>query len=90
MGRRSFLNLVRLLARCRARSVPEFLRVPVHQSWQQRWTGMLAVAAQRSFAASLLELPLHSQANRDGNSPGRDELLSDARWTTAPAASRLA
>ena len=62
-------QFVRLLARCRTRSAPPPTCVPPPS---QR--GRSGVAAARSFAASLLSLPLHSTANVDGALPD----LSDA------------
>jgi len=49
---------VRLLAQAKARAAPEVLRRSAELAWQRRWSAILAVAAQRSLAASLLELPL--------------------------------
>ena len=46
---------VRLLARARARAEVPGLRASAARAWQRRWTAMLAVAAQRAVAASLLE-----------------------------------
>ena len=49
-----------------------------------RWSGLLAVAAQRAFAASLLELPPAS-ASELGERPEPElhELLAEARWDHA-------
>ena len=55
------LDFVRRLARAKARSQPEWLRASAAQAYVHRWSGMLAVAAQRAFAASLLELPLANE-----------------------------
>ena len=49
----SFLRL----ARHRAAGLPPPLRAAACAGWVQRWSGILAVAAMRAFAASLLELP---------------------------------
>ena len=46
-----------MLARARAAEVPAPLRAAVRAAWVARWSGILAVAGQRAFAASLLELP---------------------------------
>ncbi|OLQ08844.1 hypothetical protein AK812_SmicGene7597 [Symbiodinium microadriaticum] len=51
------VQLLRLLARHRADSVPAHLRPAAITSWVARWSGLLAVAAQRAYAATLLELP---------------------------------
>jgi hypothetical protein len=82
-------EFVRLLARAKARSAPRLLRGAAQQAWQHRWTGLAAVAAQRAFAASLLELPLGGIA-ADGNAPELQDLLGDARWEDSPEPSRLA
>ena len=51
------VQFLRLLARHRAAAVPRRLRPAAITAWVARWSGLLAVAAQRAFAASLLELP---------------------------------
>ena len=50
---------------------------------------ILSVAAQRAFAASLLELPAATELGAAGDPPALHELLADARWLQAPANSRL-
>ena len=55
-------QFVRVLARARAAAAPAALRVTARGAWMQRWNGILSVAAQRAFATSLLELPLHGDA----------------------------
>ena len=52
-----------------------------------RGSGIIAVAAQRSLASSLLELPLDTVICVAGE-PAVHEVLQDQRWD-APAASRL-
>ena len=72
------INFVRLLARARARSEPPLLRKSAEAAWQRRWTGLLAVAAQRAFAESLLEW--HGQAGSDSFAlPSTQAVLEDAR-----------
>ena len=44
-----------------------------------RWSGMLAVAAQRSYAATLLELPPAAELG-EGPMPDLHEVLADAHW----------
>ena len=80
---------VQLLARAKARAAPPLLRAAVQRSWSHRWMTMLSVAAQRAFAASLLGLPVTGTINVDGNTPSVGEVLVDARWTDAPAISRM-
>ena len=62
-------RFVRLLARAKARSAPAPLRAAVRQAWGPRWASLLAFAAQRALAASLLELPLGDAAGPDGPAP---------------------
>ena len=80
----------RLLARARAAAAPAALRVTARGAWVQRWSGILFVAAQRAFATSLLELPLHGECQGGSPEPELHEVLADSRWTAAPATSRLA
>ena len=76
------VQLLRLLARHRAAAVPRLLRPSAVTAWVTRWSGLLAVAAQRAFAASLLELPTAAELG-DGPEPDLPELLADARWDSA-------
>ena len=82
-------TLLRLLAAARAREAPEAVRQAAHTAWLVRWSALLAVAAQRAFAASLLELPLAGECDVGGTPPALDELLADARWHVPVPASRL-
>ena len=50
---------LRLLARARARSEPPATRSAARRAWQRRWSSILAVAAQRAVAESMLERPVH-------------------------------
>ena len=75
------LEFVRLLARAKARRQPEWLRASTAQAYAYRWSALLAVAAQKAFAASLLELPLQCEACFDGEPPAAHEVLADARWS---------
>ena len=70
---------LRKLAAARARDVPARLRFAARQASLHRWTGMLAIAAQRAFAHSLLELPPASVDASSGTEPPLTELLADAR-----------
>ena len=76
------VQLLRLLARHRAAAVPRQLRPSAISAWVTRWSGLLAVAAQRAFAASLLELPPAAELG-EGTEPDLHELLADARWDSA-------
>jgi len=55
-GRFEAVQLLRLFAPHRAVSVPAHLRPAAITSWVARWSGLLAFAAQRAYAATLLEL----------------------------------
>ncbi|OLQ06334.1 hypothetical protein AK812_SmicGene10351 [Symbiodinium microadriaticum] len=80
---------LRQLAKARARESPARLRPAVQRASVHRWTGMLAVAAQRALAYSLLELPLAAADECDGTEPPLGDLLADARDTEPVPASRL-
>ncbi len=83
------VDFVRLLAKAKARTVPELLRPAAKAAFLHRWTGILAVAAQRSLAATLLELPVDDAEGVDGDLPPLEDVLGDARLLEAPAPSRL-
>ena len=82
-------TFLRLLAQARAASAPVAVRRAAQAVWVYRWSGILSVAAQRAFAASLLELPAATELGAAGDPPALHELLADARWLQAPANSRL-
>ena len=82
-------SFVRLLARARAASVPAILRPAAQAAWVLRWSGILAVAAQRALAASLLHLPLANECTGGGAEPALHELLADMRWHDGPERSRM-
>ena len=84
------VRFVRLLAKAKARSVPQLVRSAAKAAFLHRWTGILAVAAQRAFAATLLELPVDDAGGVDGEEPVLEEVLGDARLLEAPLPSRLA
>jgi hypothetical protein len=67
----------------------EHLKHTEAQARSSRCTAMLAMAAQRGFAASLLELPLAGTANADGDPPQFSELLDDSKWEAPPEVSGL-
>ena len=69
---------LRLLAQARAASAHAAVR----------WSGVIAVAAQRALASSLLELPLEAVGAAAGE-PAVHEVLQDARWLDTAAPSRL-
>ena len=71
---RRFLSL---LAKAKARSEPHILRKRVEQAWRLRWGGILACAAARAFAASLLDLRLAGGV--DGDVPASHEVVNELR-----------
>ena len=71
------VRFVRLLARAKARNVPTVLRRSAHLAWQRRWMSFLAFAAQRAFAASLLEWPLAWTGCHDGDPPPLSDDLAE-------------
>lgn len=83
------IDLLRKLVRVRARAAPAYLRAATTQAFACRWSGLLAVAAHKAFAASLLALPLQGEVCIDGDAPAMSDLLTDARWAESPAPSRL-
>ena len=83
------LDLVRQLAWARARSQPDHLKAASAHAFMYRWSALLAVAAQRAFAASLLELPQQNTDLEEGVCPEFSDFLADARHEVAPLPSRL-
>ena len=78
------LTFVRLLAKAKSRAAPAVLQQSVRAAFHHRWTGILAVAAQRAFAASLLDLPMEDALGVDGDTPPLENILGDARlWGPA-------
>ena len=80
---------LRHLARHRAASLPPPLRAAASAGWVQRWSGLLAVAAMRAYAASLLELPPGGDICDEGAAPDLHEILAEVRDSSSPSASRL-
>ena len=74
-------TFIRMLAQHRARDANPLLREAAQHAWSSRWTALLAAAAMRSFACSLLHTPGSSSTNVDGPCP----LLSDTLTGAAPA-----
>ena len=84
------VRFVRLLAKAKARTVPQLIRSAAKAAFFHRWTGILAVAAQRALVATLLELPVEDAGGVDGDVPVLEEVLGDASLMEAPLPSRLA
>ena len=82
------VTFLRLLARCRARSAPPPLQGACISAYVLRWSALLACAAARAFASSLLSLPLSGAANVDGDPPLLSDLLAEPS-APPPLASRL-
>ena len=72
-------SFLRQLARYRAASLPPLLRAAASAGWVQRWSGFLAVAAMRAYAASLLELPPGGDLCDAGEAPDLHEVLAEVR-----------
>ncbi len=72
------------LAKAKARTVPTILRPSVRAAYFHRWTGMLAVAAQRALAATLLELPVDDAEGVDGEPPRTPRSGGSAPRLAAP------
>ena len=82
-------DFLRRLAAAKARAAPARLRAATRQAACHRWAGIMAVAAHRALAFSLLELPPAMADECDGAMPPLAELLADARHTFPVAASQL-
>ena len=75
-------SFLRTLARAKVRSIPEPLRSRARQSWMHRWSSMLACAAARAFASSLLDRRGHPGV--DDDMPTESDVLGD--FCRAPVA----
>ncbi len=74
------------LAWAKAEAAPRLLRTASAHAWQARWSAVLAVAAQASFAASLLGAEPGAVASHDGSELLLSELLAEP---VMPSFSRL-
>ena len=82
------MDFVQKLAKAKARRSPRLLRKSAQIAWASRWLGLLAVAAHRAFATSLLDLPV-GDSRCEGGEPWLEEVLHEARLTVPPAPSRM-
>ena len=82
------LEFVRLLAKSKARAYPRLLRKSAQLAWSSRWLGLLAVAAHRAFASTLLELPV-DEVGCDGETPCLEDVLHHDRLSLPPLPSRM-
>ena len=73
----------RKLAKAKARSEPHILRKRVEQAWRLHWGGILACAAARAFAPSLLDLRLAGGV--DGDVPASHEVVNVLRHASFEA-----
>ena len=90
------VRFMRRLAASKARGTPARLRKAALQASVHRWTEMLALAAQRAYALSLLELPLDAADECEGHGtalggcvggcPGRGAWLPACAGAGAPTA----
>ena len=69
--------------------MPGPMRQAAMAAYTRRWASLVAFAAHRALAASLLELPLADEEFLDGESPPLHTVLADARWDEGPGESRL-
>ena len=72
------VQLLGFLARHRAAAFPVQLRPSAIVAWISRWSGLLAVASQRAYAASLLELPPAAELG-EGPLPELHDVLADSQ-----------
>ena len=83
-----WIDLIPKLAQAKARSAPKLLRRSAEFAWTRRWWDMLAVAAQGAFAGTLVGDDVE-QGLRDGFPPPHSSVMSDSRYASGPANSRL-
>ena len=74
------VSFIRHLAKARARSEPTILRKRAEQAWRMRWCCLLACAAARAFAASLLER--RAAGGADGETPTVHHVVNDWRFAS--------
>ena len=78
-------QFVRDLAEAKSRAAPRRLQRSTARAWEDRWSGMLAVAAQDALAATLVDVAPQLLHARDVSGPPLGMLLHGE----APAQSRL-
>ena len=71
-------DFLRRLAAAKARAAPAWLRAATRQAACHRWAGIIAVAAQRALAFSLLQLPPAMADECDGDA-GAKKNYQEAR-----------
>ena len=70
-------QFLRGLASATVRDVPQILQGRAHATWMRRWSSILACAAARAFALSLLDRDCSTGV--DGHTPSVHEVLGDSR-----------
>ena len=75
------------LARAKARSEPRILAVRARQAWHHRWCSLLACAASKAFALSLLER--RAVVGADGGTPSTSEVVALCSLPPQPSESGL-
>ena len=81
-------TFVQLLSKSKARAFPPLLRRSVQAAYAQRWSGLLAAAAHRAFARTLLGLPV-DEDGVEGEEVWPEEVMREARLLEPPVPSRL-
>ena len=74
------LQLLRHLARAKARAAPAALQSTARAAWVARWTRLLSVAAQCALAATLVDDAVVVLDGRDGSTPSHADVCLDSPW----------
>ena len=74
------VSFIRHLAKARARGEPTILKMRAEQAWRIRWCCLLACAAARAFAASLLQR--RGPGGADGETPSVHHVVNDWRFAS--------
>jgi len=77
------MTVVRLLARAKARPVPEERRARVAAAWASRWWSLLAIAARNTLAATLVDDKPKLLDGFDAEEPLWTEVLLDHHHSAA-------
>ena len=80
---------MQLLARARASEAPAILRRSTQLAFQNRWWAQLSVAAQDTFAASLLDDGPGAPGMAAEETPPLGDVLTEGRLLEGPPASRM-
>ena len=83
------MKWVSRLAKHKASEQPKHLRRAAEFAWSARWWSLLSVAAQRSFAASLVEVDANLIKPILDFEPSTGEVLAGVRYELGPVVSRL-